>query len=278
MFGADEGNAHVGNYKTFLDHNIEGYKGSIAAEVGTVMCTYSAINFLPVSLSPLLGTVLRRQLNFDGFVISDYDDLSKVKDQQLPTSFQTFNEANSSVCQMLNAGIDMMMMSSRAGYETYSTGIKIGLKNNTITMDRLNDAVARILAVKIALGVAKVKSNVREAPAPQPPVSATSEYEDSLQAVHESLVLLKNENKVLPLNTDSLEYIVLVGERIININNLAKNELFLNYDNIGMQSGGWSLRWQGFEGNSQWEGQSKISSNASSILDALQSLKKVLLF
>lgn len=75
-----------------------------------------------------------------------------------------------------------------------------------------------------------------------------------------------------------MEYIVLVGERIININNLAKNELFLNYDNIGMQSGGWSLRWQGFEGNSQWEGQSKISSNASSILDALQSLKKVLLF
>lgn len=125
------------------------------------MCSYSGINFLPVALSPLLNTVLRRKLSFDGFVISDYDDLFKIKDQQLPTSFQTFNEVNSSVCQMLNAGVDMQMMSSRGGYEVYAQAIKIGLKNNTITMDRLNDAVARIMAVKIALGVAKVKSNIR---------------------------------------------------------------------------------------------------------------------
>lgn len=83
-------------------------------------------------------------------------------------------------------------------------------------------------------------------------VSATSEYEDSLQAVHESLVLLKNANNVLPLQVSNLEYVVLVGEKTININNLAKNHLFLNYDNIGMQSGGWSIRWQGFEGNTQW--------------------------
>lgn len=70
----------------------------------------------------------------------------------------------------------------------------------------------------------------------------------------------------------------MVGEKIININNLAKNQLFLNYDNIGMQSGGWSLRWQGFEGNTQWTGANKVASNASSILDALVGLKqKVLL-
>lgn len=76
--------------------------------------------------------------------------------------------------------------------------------------------------------------------------SATTEYEDSLQAVHESLVLLKNNNNTLPLKPSTLEYVVLVGQRTININNLAKDELFLSYDNIGMQSGGWSLRWQGF--------------------------------
>lgn len=110
------------------------------------------------------------------------------------------------------------------------------------------------------------------------PVSATTEYEDSLQAVHESLVLLKNAN-ILPIKPAGLEYVVLVGEKIININNLAKNELFLNYDNIGMQSGGWSLRWQGFEGNSQWKGDNKKNSNASSILDALEGLKqKVIVF
>lgn len=81
----------------------------------------------------------------------------------------------------------------------------------------------------------------------------SSEYEDALTAVQESLVLLKNQNNVLPLQVDKIKYIVLVGERIININGLARNELFRSFDDIGMQNGGWTLRWQGFEGNSQWE-------------------------
>jgi hypothetical protein len=53
-------------------------------------------------------------------------------------------------------------------------------------------------------------------------VHGTSEYQDSLDAVQESLVLLKNAN-VIPVKTSALEYIVLVGERIININGLTKN-------------------------------------------------------
>ena len=158
-------------------------------------------------------------------------------------------------------------------------------------MDRLNDAVARILSVKLALGVAKVKpkGHIREQIHHQhlkeksmqvedQLEAATTEYEDSLQAVHESLVLLKNTN-IIPVKASTLQYVVLVGEKIININNLAKNELFLNYDNIGMQSGGWSLRWQGFQGNTQWTGANKVASNASSILDALVGLKqKVYIF
>lgn len=164
MYGADEGNAHVGSYKSFISHNVQGYNGSVSAEIGSVMCSYSAINWLPVALSPLLGTVLRRKLNFDGFVISDYDEIGRLKGQQMPTDFLTFNELNSSVCQIINAGVDMMMLSSRKGYDEYAEGIRIGLKNNTITMDRLNDAVARIMAVKLALGVAKQKpkSNIRD--------------------------------------------------------------------------------------------------------------------
>lgn len=57
----------------------------------------------------------------------------------------------------------MMMISSRKTHDSYVEGIKLALKNTTITMDRLNDAVARIIAVKLALGVAKQKqkSNVR---------------------------------------------------------------------------------------------------------------------
>ena len=183
----------------------------------------------------------------------------------------------------MNAGVDMMMIPDRKDFQGYIEGVKAALNNKTLTMDRLNDAVAKVVAVKLALGTAKLQksANMRFANEEQhsyeeivrPEVQANTQYQDSLQAVHESLVLLKNAN-VLPVKTSALEYIALVGEKIININNLAKNELFLSYDNIGMQSGGWSVRWQGFEGNSMWKGESKTASNASSILDGLKSLNQ----
>lgn len=138
----------------------------------------------------------------------------------------------------------------------------------------MNDAVARIISVKLALGAAsQVKTTtltVDDTLSCTMP-RRTTEYQDSLQAVQESLVLLKN-NAVLPVTASSLEYIVLVGERVININQLARNELFRNFDNIGMQNGGWTLRWQGFEGNSQWQGDNKAKTKATSILDALNNL------
>lgn len=93
--------------------------------------------------------------------------------------------------------------------------------------------------------------------------------------MHESLVLLKNEN-VLPLNINQIKYIVLVGEKIIDLRSQGKYKLFQNYDNIGMQCGGWTFQFQGFNGNTIWSGDNKRTSNASSILDALNDLKKTL--
>lgn len=57
------------------------------------------------------------------------------------------------------------------------------------------------------------------------------------------------------------------------MNRLTKIELFRNFDNIGMQCGGWTVRWQGYEGNDFWKDKNKQSSNASSILDALKTLQ-----
>lgn len=71
----------------------------------------------------------------------------------------------------------------------------------------------------------------------------------------------------------TIEYVVFVGEKIINVGHFTHIELFKNYDNIGMQNGGWSLRWTGFEGNDMWSGVNKASSNASSILDAFTTFK-----
>lgn len=90
-------------------------------------------------------------------------------------------------------------------------------------------------------------------------MKVTTEYQDSLTAVKESLVLLKNANNTLPVTNlkSSIEYVVLVGERIINVNHLSKNQLFRDYDNIGLQCGGWTIRWQGFEGSDFWNGTNK---------------------
>lgn len=73
MFGANEGDARVYNFKNYVNHNIQGYKGAIASEIGTIMCSYSAINGIPMATSAWLGNLLRNKLAFDGFVISDYD-------------------------------------------------------------------------------------------------------------------------------------------------------------------------------------------------------------
>ena len=71
MFGADEGNAHMGNFRSFLNHNAQGFNGSISSGGGSVMCSYSAKNWLPMALSPFLLNTLRKELNFDGFIIGD---------------------------------------------------------------------------------------------------------------------------------------------------------------------------------------------------------------
>jgi beta-glucosidase len=60
----------------------------------------------------------------------------------------------------------------------------------------------------------------------------------------------------------------------LTINQVADYELFQNFDNIGMQNGGWTSRWQGFEGNSMWLGENRRMSNATSILDGLKNLKE----
>jgi beta-glucosidase-like glycosyl hydrolase len=85
--------------------------------------------------------------------------MPRLKQQQLPTNFNTFNDLNYSTCQMINSGIDMAMLSTKKLVFNYFDGIQFSLKNNTLTMDRLNDAVARILSVKLALGIAKIRTN-----------------------------------------------------------------------------------------------------------------------
>lgn len=115
IYGADEGNANVGSFKSFVRHNTQGYNGSIKAEIGTVMASYSAVNWIPHSIGPGINSILRGKLNFGGFVISDYDEVERVKSQGLPTDLFIVNSTSESLTSIVNAGVDMLMLPGYKG-------------------------------------------------------------------------------------------------------------------------------------------------------------------
>ena len=162
MYGADEGNSLVGSFKSFIHHNTQGFNGSISASVGSVMVSYSAINWIPNAIGPQINTILRQKLGFDGFVISDYDEMQRVIDQGLPTNFNIMKSPSDSVTTMLNAGMDMFMLPGWRGmgavYDVIN-GLKDAYNNKTISEERLNDAIARIVSVKLVLGAANLASS-----------------------------------------------------------------------------------------------------------------------
>lgn len=124
LYGADEGNAIVGSFKSFIHHNIQGYNGSIASDIGSVMVSYSAINWIPNAIGPGINTLLRQKLKFDGFVISDYDELQRVMGQELPTNFNIMQRHCDSATTMLNAGIDMIMIPGWRGKSAVDDALK----------------------------------------------------------------------------------------------------------------------------------------------------------
>lgn len=90
------------------------------------MASYSAINFIPMHAGPYLGTILRGDLSFDGFVISDYMELDKMAEQYLPTSLELMKK-NESTVTMFAAGVDMFMIPDRAAMLEYFKNVQMGL-------------------------------------------------------------------------------------------------------------------------------------------------------
>lgn len=165
----------------------------------------------------LLTDVLKQELNFKGFVVSDwYGVYEGRKDNFLAT------------ISAVNAGVDMVMLPF--DYEIFSRHMWWANKLGLVSDERLNDAVSRILYAKFALGLFDTKENFVTTDID---VSNTRHRALAREAVAESLVLLKNKDSLLPLKTN-VKYIRIAGS---------------SADNVGMQMGGWSLEWQGVDGN-----------------------------
>ena len=160
-FGCNMGNSNVFNFRQFIEHNTPGYVGAVKANVGSVMVSYSAINWIPNSINSqyLLG-LLREDLNFRGFTISDYNDLSLHSQLLMPRTFMNFTEEDQAFAAMVNGGVDMFMVSHKAMVERIHKHGKKMEERGFIPRNRLEESVARILSVKMAMGlVEKAKLN-----------------------------------------------------------------------------------------------------------------------
>ena len=223
--GIDRGNTE-GDMATIRKLHIDQYKAAIEAGVGTVMASYSRINTVKMHCyGPLLTDTLKGEFGFNGFVVSDWEAV-----ERLPGNFKA------QLASAVNAGIDMVM--APKSYTAVIDAIE-GMTGDEIPAARVADAVGRILSVKCELGMLAPDyfkrdsaGNILADKTLLEKVGSKEHREVARQAVRESLVLLKNENDLLPLRKD-LQKIVVAGR---------------NADDLGHQCGGWTISWQGSTG------------------------------
>jgi beta-glucosidase len=196
------------------------FEAAVKAGARTVMVNSAEINGVPGHVNKhLLTDVLKVELGFDGFIVSDWEDIKKLVSQ-----WKVAKDEKEATMMAVNAGIDMSMVPSSY---SFSDNLIALVKEKKVPMTRIDDAVRRILRVKFELGLF-------ENPMPNPSVKANfgkPEYVDvSLEAARESLVLLKNDGNALPLAKN--KKVLVTGptaDSLISLNN------------------GWTWVWQGSE-------------------------------
>jgi beta-glucosidase len=217
--GKDQGNSTV-TREEMINVHAQGYYGAIEAGVQTVMASYNSWNDVAAGVDygkmhgarDLLTGALKEKMGFDGFIVSDWNAISQVP-----------GCSNASCPQAINAGIDMVMVPDE--WKAFIENTTRQVENGEIPMSRIDDAVTRILRVKLRAGLFDKKPSQGRYAGDE---NALRHRELARRAVRESLVLLKNEGAALPLKRN---------QRVLVIGKSA--------DNIPNQTGGWTLTWQG---------------------------------
>ncbi|MBN1201988.1 MAG: glycoside hydrolase family 3 C-terminal domain-containing protein [Anaerolineae bacterium] len=195
------------------------YEAAVDAGAQSVMVSFSSWNDTKMHAHQYLITdVLKDELGFEGFIVSDWAGIDQID----PGDYYT------SVVTAINAGVDMNMVPY--DYNLFIDTMKEAVENGDISEERIDDAVRRILTVKFDLGLFEHPYG------PEDMIGTVGSDEHRLlarEAVGKSLVLLKNDGDVLPLAPDT---------PVIYVGGLAA-------DDIGIQSGGWTIEWQGSLGD-----------------------------
>jgi beta-glucosidase len=174
------------------------FKAAVDAGVSTLMTSFSDLNGIPATANEfLLRQVLREEWDFGGFVVSDWDSI-----RQLHVHGLTENDKESAH-QALMAGVDMEM----AG-DAYSENIAELLDEGRIEIAAIDTAVSSILRLKFELGLF---DNAFTDPSTLPPVASQQALDVARQAALQSVVMLKNDHRVLPLSADELSSVAVIG-------------------------------------------------------------------
>lgn len=228
--GVDQGNTIL-DLEQLLELHGQGYLSALDADVQSVMVSFNSWNGRKLhGHKQLITDVLKEQLAFDGLVVSDWDGVGQVE-----------GCTTENCPQAINAGIDLIMVPQ--GWKNLITNTLAQVKSGVIPMARIDDAVSRILRIKIRAGLfEKGAPSTRELAGEADIIGSADHRAVARDAVRKSLVLLKNKNQLLPLKGE--QHILITGD---------------GADNIGKQNGGWTITWQGTENkNSDFPGATSI--------------------
>jgi beta-glucosidase len=217
--GTDQGNTQITEAELRATH-LPPFQEAVRRGVGAVMISYNSWNGVKDHGNQyLITTLLKGELGFSGFVVSDWNGIDQIDGQAGFTAAE--------VSQAINAGIDMVMVPT--AWQQFITTLRGEVNNGHVPMSRIDDANRRILTKKFELGLFEKPLTDRTY---TPTVGSAAHRAIARQAVRESQVLLKNAGNILPLAKTN-------------------NKIFVagkNADDIGNQSGGWTISWQGSSG------------------------------
>ena len=191
------------------------YVDAVANGARSVMVSFSSWQGMPMHAHTyLLRDVLRGELGFDGFVVSDWAGVDDVAP-----------DYGQAVALSIAAGVDMHMVPY--DHRRFIAATLRSVERGDLTLERIDEAVANILRVKFELGLFEQPHGDE---ALQASVGSDEHRALAREAVARTLVVLKNDGGALPLRPDAAQTVLVVGSAA---------------DSIGMQSGGWTIEWQG---------------------------------
>jgi beta-glucosidase len=235
--GIDQGDVEVSEALMRSVH-LPPFQAAINAGAMAIMVSYSSWQGTKMSASSQwLTDVLKTELGYKGFLLSDYDALAELG-----------GTPSSEAVTGINAGLDMIMMST--GHAAFISDVEAAVTAGTIAQSRIDDAVTRILRAKVIAGLFKASSPGASALST---VGSAAHRQLARKAVQESMVLLENNNARLPLSKSAHIHVAGAGA-----------------NDVGVQSGGWTLGWNGVTNQSTGPLGASGDIGGTSIVTALQ--------